>query len=49
MTELAVMIAYGTLAPLLTGIISKTPEVVETGAKVLRAIMCILPFVGGHQ
>ena len=46
MTELAVMIAYGTLAPLLIGIFSKTPEVVETGAKALRAIMCILPFVG---
>ena len=45
-TELAVMALYGILAPLLIGIFSDTAEVIETGSKVLRAIMFILPFVG---
>ena len=45
-TELIVMALYGILAPLLIGIFSDTAEVIETGCKVLRAIMFILPFVG---
>ena len=45
-TELAVMTAYGILAPQLIGIFSDTEEVVTLGARVLRTLMCILPFVG---
>ena len=45
-TELAVMAVYGIFAPQLIGIFSETDEVVKIGAKVLRALMCILPFVG---
>lgn len=45
-TELVVMALYGIFAPLLIGIFSDTAEVIETGSKVLRAIMFILPFVG---
>ena len=44
--ELCVMAVYGIFAPLLIGIFTGSPEVVATGAKVLRAVMCILPFVG---
>lgn len=44
--ELCVMAVFGILAPNLIGIFSKTPEVVAIGTKVMRANMCILPFVG---
>ena len=44
--ELCVMALYGIFAPLLIGIFTDSPEVVATGARVLRALMCILPFVG---
>ena len=44
--ELAVMLIYGVFAPLLIGIFTDTPAVIATGSLVLRAIMCILPFVG---
>lgn len=45
-TELGVMAVYGIFAPWLIGIFTKTPEVIVVGSKVLRTIMCILPFVG---
>ena len=45
-TELVVMAIYGIFAPWLIGIFSDNPEVISTGATVLRALMCILPFVG---
>ena len=45
-TELAVMAIYGIFAPLLIGIFTSSLEVIETGARILRALMCILPFVG---
>lgn len=45
-TELVVMAAFGIFAPQLVGIFSESGEVVATGARVLRALMCILPFVG---
>ena len=45
-TELAVMAVCGIFAPQLIGIFSQSPEVMATGAKVLRALMWILPFVG---
>ena len=45
-TELVVMSLYAIFAPFLIGIFSDTAEVIETGSKVLRAIMFILPFVG---
>lgn len=44
--ELCVMVVFGIFAPGLIGIFSKTPEVVAIGTKVMRANMCILPFVG---
>lgn len=44
--ELAVMLIYGVFAPQLIGLFTQSPEVIATGSKVLRAIMCILPFVG---
>ena len=44
--ELFVMLIYGVFAPLLIDIFTNSPEVIATGSKVLRAIMCILPFVG---
>ena len=46
LTELAVMTVYGIFAPELIGIFSDTDEVVRIGARVLRTLMCILPFVG---
>lgn len=46
LTELAVMTVYGIFAPELIGIFSDTDEVVSIGARVLRTLMCILPFVG---
>lgn len=45
-TELFIMAVYGLFAPQLIGIFTASPEVVATGSKVLRALMCILPFVG---
>ena len=45
-TEIAVMLIYGIFAPLLIGIFTGSAVVVDTGARVLRAIMFILPFVG---
>ena len=45
-TELCVMLVYGLFAPFWIGLFSQTPEVIATGAKVLRAVMWILPFVG---
>ena len=44
--ELIVMLIFGVFAPYLIDIFSNTPEVIATGSKVLRAFMCILPFVG---
>lgn len=44
--ELCVMAIYGIFAPWLIGIFSDNPEVISTGATVLRTLMCILPFVG---
>jgi putative MATE family efflux protein len=45
-TELCVMLVYGLFAPFWIGLFSQTPEVIATGAKVLRTVMWILPFVG---
>jgi Na+-driven multidrug efflux pump len=44
--ELCVMAIFGIFAPQLIGIFSDSPEVIENGVRVLRANMCILPFVG---
>ena len=44
--ELCIMAVFGIFAPLLIGIFSDTPEVISTGSRVLRTLMCILPFVG---
>ncbi len=44
--ELCVMAVFGIFAPQLIGIFTQSPEVIATGAKVLRTVMCILPFVG---
>ena len=46
LTELCVMAVYGISAPWLIGIFSQTDEVITVGSKVLRTLMCILPFVG---
>lgn len=45
-TELFLMVIYGAFAPLLTGIFSDSQEVISIGARVLRTVMFILPFVG---
>ena len=45
-TELCLMAIFGIFAPDLIGIFTDSPEVIETGALVLRTIMFILPFVG---
>ncbi len=45
-TELCVMAVYGIFAPQLIGIFTDSAEVIATGSRVLRTIMCILPFVG---
>lgn len=45
-TELVVMAVFGIFAPQLIGIFTDSQEVVLTGAKVLRTLMFILPFVG---
>ena len=44
--ELVVMFIFGVFAPHLIDIFSDTPEVIATGSQVLRAFMCVLPFVG---
>lgn len=44
--ELCVMAIFGIFAPHLIGIFTQSPDVIATGAKVLRTLMCILPFVG---
>ena len=40
------MAVYGVFAPHLIGIFTESPEVIATGARALRTLMCILPFVG---
>ncbi len=45
-TEVFLMAVYGTLAPLLIGLFTDSAEVVTIGAKALRNVMFILPFVG---
>ncbi len=45
-TELAVMAVYAVCAPWLIGIFTDSGEVIEIGARVLRTLMLILPFVG---
>ena len=45
-TELFLMLVYGISAPWLIGLFSETDEVIRIGSRVLRTIMCILPFVG---
>ena len=45
-TELCIMAVYGVFAPQLIGIFTDSAEVIATGSRVLRTIMCILPFVG---
>ena len=40
------MAVYGIFAPQLIRIFTESEEVIQTGSKVLRTIMCILPFVG---
>ena len=45
-TELAVMAIYGIFAPQLIGLFTGSGEVVDIGSQALRALMCILPFVG---
>ncbi len=44
--ELCVMAIFGIFAPNLIGLFTDSPEVIEKGIRVLRANMCILPFVG---
>ena len=46
LTELALMAVYGIFAPQLISIFTQSPEVIQTGSVVLRAIMLILPCVG---
>ena len=45
-TELCIMAGFGIFAPQLIDIFTDTPEVIRTGSRVLRTVMCILPFVG---
>ena len=45
-TEVCVMLLCGVFAPFWISLFTDTPEVIATGAKVLRAVMWILPFVG---
>ena len=40
------MAVCGLTAPALVGIFTESPEVIAVGARVLRTLMCILPFVG---
>jgi Na+-driven multidrug efflux pump len=43
--ELTVMVIFWIFAPVLIGKFTDTPETIEIGARVLRTIMFILPFV----
>ncbi len=45
-TELCVMAVYGVFAPRLIGLFTDSAAVIAAGARVLRTLMCILPFVG---
>jgi len=45
-TELLVMVIFGSTAPLIISVFSESEAVIEIGAKVLRANMFILIFVG---
>ena len=45
-TELFVMAVYAIFAPQLISLFTDSPQVISTGAAVLRTIMLILPFVG---
>lgn len=45
-TELCIMLVCGVFAEQLVAVFSQSPEVINTGAQVLRALMWILPFVG---
>ncbi|MBQ8967146.1 MATE family efflux transporter [Ruminococcus sp.] len=45
-TELALMLIYGIFAPQLIGQFTESAKVIATGARVLRRLMFILPFVG---
>lgn len=45
-TELCIMAVCWVFAPQLVGLFTESPEVIATGAKVLRTLMFILPFVG---
>ena len=46
MIELGVMAVFGIFAPQLFSVFTDSDEVIKTGVRVLRANMCILPFVG---
>jgi Na+-driven multidrug efflux pump len=46
LTELCVMAVYGIFATQLIGLFTDSAQVIATGSKVLRTIMCVLPFVG---
>ncbi len=45
-TELVIMAGFGIFAPWLVGLFTGSAAVIATGSKALRALMCILPFVG---
>ena len=45
-TELFLMMACGAFAPFFVGWFTETQEVIDIGAKALRSLMFILPFVG---
>ena len=45
-TEICVMMVYGIMAPSLVGIFTGSGQVITVGARVLRTLMWILPFVG---
>lgn len=45
-TELCIMAVFGVFAVPLVSLFSESPEVIATGALVLRTLMWILPFVG---
>ena len=45
-TELCIMAVCGVFAVQLVSLFSESPEVITTGAQVLRTLMWILPFVG---
>lgn len=44
--ELCIMFIFAITAPALIGIFTDTEEVISIGSRVLRTIMCYLPFVG---